>query len=383
MLIISGDRLVSDYIENNQFFDVQILKRNTPVNKIRSVITSVLDPSARVKSAVKKPLIIGNSPDILRLRKLIPKINQTKEVVLIEGEPGTGKELFASVLHSDSDWRDNLFLKINAVKLPYQLLDGELFGYRGFDFAKHQRKKNGMLLNARKITLFIKRVEALPLSLQAKIVQLLDNGGDAGENPEPHIRLIVSAAKNLSALAGKGVFSKELLFRLKVLHVTIPPLRKRVGDIPLLTDFLAYKYCLEFGESYRQISTIAKDSFSNYRWPGNIKELATVIRQVIIAGDEEVILKRLHNVGHQKQKKEGAPLNDPTDSFYSQAKIKKIMKDVNNYSLKSIRDEFVAATEKKLIEKVLIRYNWNRKKAAEILEISYKSLLNKIKTFNI
>ncbi len=109
MLIMSGDSAVRDYIKNNQFLDVQVIKRNTPVNKIRSVITRVLDPSIQLKAEVSKPLIIGNSPEMFKLRGLISKLNQTKEVVLIEGEPGTGKELFARALHSDSEWRDTSF----------------------------------------------------------------------------------------------------------------------------------------------------------------------------------------------------------------------------------------------------------------------------------
>ncbi len=180
-----------------------------------------------------------------------------------------------------------------------------------------------------------------------------------------------------------GLFRKELFYRLKVLNIRIPPLRERAGDIPLLTDFLGYKYCFELGESYRNISAVAKDCFSKYPWPGNIKELATVIKQIIIAGDEDAILKRIYYAECQRPQEARAHLNSSTDPFYSHAKIKKILKEINNYSLKSIRDEFIAATEKKLIEKVLKNVNWNRKKAASLLEVSYKSLLNKIKQFDI
>jgi two-component system nitrogen regulation response regulator GlnG len=384
MLILSSDNAVRDYIKNNSFDDVQLVQRNAPGKKIRSVITRVLNSPPVTKCDLGNPLLIGNSPAVLKLRSLVPKLNRTKEAILIEGESGTGKELFARVLHSNSDWRHLPFISVNAVSLPYQLLDEALFGRQGLDFFLQQRKNSRMLNGRSNVTLFIKKVEALPSLMQAKIGQLLENSASNAKNGGQHIRLITSASKDLMAQVQRGLFRADLIYRLKVLTVKLPPLRDRIADVSALADYFHHKWCIELGQDYRQLSSNTRDRFGKHRWPGNIKELATVIRQIIISGDEEGIVGRLNReAGSFSIEPKRGLQNDTTEHLCDLTQGGEILELFNRCGLKSIRYRLVADIEKKIIEQMLNRVNWNRKQAAAALQVSYKSLLNKIRELNI
>lgn len=388
VLLMSGDRHIQEYISINGLSDIKVARKNMAPNEIKALIMQALADSNSGVGDATIPLIVGNSPEIIKLKKLIPKINQAKEAVLINGEPGTGKELLAKAIHKHSDRKNQPYIKVNAVSLPYRLLEDELFGNNNPVLSDFPRHKNGALAAAQTCTLFLKEIGAIPESLQVKLLQLIGNGihsafTDSKKKPVD-VRIIASTTKDLANLAEKNLFRKDLFYRLNVLTLTIPPLRTRVADIPALTDFFCYKHCFEFGRSFFQISSRTKERFCEYHWPGNVRELENAVKNIVLVGDEEHLLKRLfsseavhhkmqRNVWHEK-------IIDSVNSFPD---IGLFLKRTNNFSLRSIQRQFVGTAETNLIRKVLEITNWNRKKAAELLGISYKSLLNKLKLYNI
>lgn len=389
VLLLADDSVVEEYVNTSGFTGVRVYRKNTSLNKFRSAVLQALDPQANEENDRTRPLIVGNSPDIVKIKKLIPKLGQSNEAVIIEGEPGTGKELLARAIHGYSNRRNNPFIKVNSVKLPYQLLEEELFGYHNCGAGNLARHKNGVLSVSDKITFFIKEISVLPNWLQARISELLEDrsylidSDDGGKNKAVDIRLIASTTRNLDEMVSKGLFREDLYYRLNVLKVRIPPLRDRLSDIPALTDFFSSKYCYEFEKSCYQISSTIISGLCEYLWPGNLKELEKVVKQIVLSGNEEYVVGCLVKAKAKDYRRRWQQAYNIVDNDDGLNDIKTFLQKTDTYSLKSVRHEFIFAIEKRLVGKALERARGNRKKAAKLLEISYKSLLNKMKSFSV
>ena len=389
LLILADDNIVQDYIDTNGFTDVLVFRRNASPIEFKSAVLKAIGPETNERGDFARPLIIGNSPEMINIKKLIPKFHQCREAVLIEGEPGTGKELFARSIHGYSEQSDNQFIKVNATKLPYQLLDRELFGYQKCEMADFPRHKKGVFAVASRGTLFIKEVSQIPKFLQAKIAILFEQDSypvnSFGQNKKntANVRIIASTSKDLLSLVKKGLFLEELYYRLNVLRVTIPPLRNRIEDIPLLTDYFSCKQCHEFCKSIYQISSATKSAFCKHVWPGNVRELETVVKRLILCGNEEHVVKNTIRSDSKYKIPEWEQVHDIGDRINVYADVKLYIEKSDTYSLKKLRRKYMLAIEQRLIGKALEIVKGNRRKAAELLEISYKSLLNKMKSINI
>ena len=388
VLLLADDSILEEYINTSGFTGVRVYRKNTSLNKFKCAVLQALDPKANDGNDGTRPLVVGNSPEIARIKKLIPKLGQSNEAVIIEGEPGTGKELLARAIHSYSNRRNNPFIKVNAVKLPYQLLEGELFGNQNCGAAKLPRHKSGILSVSDNTTFFIKEISAIPNWLQAKISELLEGGSysfnsrDGSKKDTIDVRIIASTTRNLSSLVKKGLFREDLYYRLDVLKTRIPPLRDRISDIPALTDFFSCKHCHEFEKSYYQISSATMSGFCEYDWPGNLKELEKTVKQIILCGHEKHVVRNLLKTRAQGGLQRKNPSDDIIDNGNRLSDIKTNLEETQTYSLKSVRQEYTTAVEKNLVNKALEFTGGNRKKAAAVLEISYKSLLSKMKSFN-
>jgi len=386
VLIITGDQSLRDFADSNGFGDVKVLKTNFETVEIKGAIDSLIRNrhAGTGNGSGDNSLIIGRSPEILKIKKRIAELNSLKEPVLIQGEPGTGKELVARVIHHQSERRSRPFVKINLAELNSGLLDDLLFGEgQGSPIGSNQRFQ-GLYNPADGGTLLLDEIGTLSVFLQSRLLAFFEDGffnSDHAAKKAVELKIVVSSSNFLDQLVDRGEFREDLYFRMNALNIEIPPLRCRIGDIPLLTDFFADQFCWEHGIGHIELPTKLKDSFGRYPWPGNVRELKTIVRKTIMSGNGDNLI--LNPATQWAKPADGV---NPAQDIYASiglSNLKDHLKNQRNLTLKNVRRVYVLRAEKKIIKKALGRTKWNRKKAAELLEISYKSLLNKIKEYGL
>ena len=392
ILIISGDRGVQQNAVSNGFDDIKVIEVNFDPSEINRAIHNMLHEriAGPDNGDAAIPMVIGNSPEILRIKKLMLDIKDSREPVLVQGEPGTGKELVARALHYHSSQPDHPFEKVNLAELNSSMLD-EIFIKKLPGRFLNSAQNNPEALSAEACaangTLFLDQIDALSSIHQARLLNIFEDGSIQLNHPKrrkinyARYRMIVSSTNCLKQRVQQGTFRQDLYFRLNVISIAVPPLRDRVGDIPMLTDFFADKFCMELGLSHIEVSQKFKDIFCSYHWPGNVRELQNMTKRAMLNGDTDSLMI---NLSRQwlNNKKFVDPYKD-VDNIAGISNLRKRLKKLDNLSLKKISNDFLAHTEKKIIIKALDHENWNRKKAAGILDISYKSLLNKIKKYQL
>ncbi len=325
----------------------------------------------------KCPSIVGNNPEIVKIKDMIPELSRSSETVLLKGEKGTGKELIAKVIQHKSGRRENPFVKVNCSALTNDMSENELLGRNAQAIKDLNQRKKGIFSVADTGTLFFDEIGQLPPAYQAELLLLEKNGMSktvVKAEEKIDVRVIASTSADLESLIKKGTFLKSLYNRLNVISIIIPPLRYRLEDIPFLSDFFADKYCAELGKSHYKLSQKTKSTFFSYNWPGNVMELENLVKGAVALGNEDNLINQLN-------RKSG--INEYTHNFAEFADIDKHIQDSGTLPLKDICREINAQAEQKLKKQALERTNWNRKKAAIMLNISYKSLLNKIKAYNL
>lgn len=299
--------------------------------------------------------IIGESESIKEVIRLSERAAKSDSNILLEGETGTGKELFAEFIHKNSERADKPFVAINCASLPDQLIESELFGYEKGAFTDAKNSKQGLVEIANGGTLFLDEIGELSLSLQPKLLRFLENGEfrriGGITNLSSNVRVIGATNKNLMEEAEKKNFRRDLLFRLNVITLTIPPLRERHSDVLLLSNYFLQKKSPV--RLIKKLSEEAKQSLMRYNFPGNVRELEHIIERAIIFSEGDVIHKR--------------DLNIPKDDF-----------DFTNF----VREDGTLLTledlERVHIKKALDHNNWNRENTARSLGISQKTLYSKI-----
>lgn len=386
VLIISDDQAIQDFININGFAHVMIIRVTSEPFEIQEAITSIQTNMLKNKILRDSPFIVGQHPEILNIKKIIPEIAPYDETVLITGETGTGKELVAKAIHCSSDRRNNPFVKINTAELQRELFHVNLLGYGTQTMPVLHAYKQGKFERTNRGTVYLDQIDKIPFAQQAHLLHVLEEGGieifGTNTNQKIDVRIIASAGTDLDFLVKKGRFRKDLCYRLKTFFLEIPPLRKRIEDIPLLTDYFADKFCMEFGKSYYQLSARTKSIFSRYSWPQNVNELQNLIKKTVLLDNENRITDSLFSFDQKHQPND---FFDSHEDIYTHTglDIKNYLMDISKRSLKDICREFIIRTETKFMQKALESTKWNRKKAASILNISYKSLLNKIKDYKL
>lgn len=304
--------------------------------------------------------IIGDSEAIKNLSKLAERAAKSESNILLEGETGTGKELFAEFIHKNSNRADKPFVAINCASLPDQLIESELFGYEKGAFTDAKSSKQGLVEIANGGTLFLDEIGELSLTLQPKLLRFLENGEfrriGGVSNLSSNVRVIGATNKNLMEEAERKNFRRDLLFRLNVITLTIPPLRERNGDILLLSEYFLQKKSPI--RSNKKLSQEAKKSLLNYTFPGNVRELEHMIERSIIFSESETILPK--------------DLNIPKEEFELATHLSE---DGIILTMEQI--------EKIHIKKALEHHEWNRENTARALDISQKTLYSKIIKYNL
>ena len=322
--------------------------------------TLEIENKALKKDLTKKYRLIGDSPKMGLLKEQIAMAAQSNSRVLIMGESGSGKELVARLLHENSKSAGKPFIEMNCAAIPQELIESELFGHEKGSFTGAFESKKGKFELADGGTLFLDEVGDMSPSAQAKVLRVIETqefqrvGGS--KNIKVDVRIISATNKDLKEEVKKGNFREDLLYRLNVIPLAVPPLRERREDVTLLVDHFLESFAVEYGKRPKKITPEALKMLETYDWPGNIRELRNVIERLVIMTPSDTITAK------------NLVVAEPTRQDYLSYK-----------TMKEARDAF----ERDFIIKRLEENNWNVSKTAEILQMERSNLHKKIKAYNI
>lgn len=311
--------------------------------------------------------MVSKSTKMHQVFKLAQRAARYDTTVLISGESGTGKELVAQGIQSAGKRSTMPFVTINCGGIPENLLESELFGFRKGAFTGADRDKKGLFEEADGGTIFLDEIGDMPLSLQVKLLRVLQERelrpiGDS-KTKAIDVRVIAATARHLDEEVRQGTFREDLYYRINVFTIMIPPLRERTEDIPLLSRHFIEKFSIGMNKTIQGISPSAMSLLLGYDYPGNVRELENAIERAVVLAESDAI--QPENLPPDWGNRPGAGLV-PSAQF-------------QGYSIKAAQK----AMEKELITKALIATRGNRTRAAQLLEISHPSLLSKIKEYGI
>src|SRR5688500_6542633 len=320
------------------------------------------------------PRIFGEDPKLRQVSQQLHRAAATDATVLLEGESGTGKELFARALHALSPRAEGPFVAINCAAIPDNLLETELFGHEKGAFTGAAARKPGRFELAHRGTLFLDEIGELPLALQAKILRALEErqfervGGTQSLTVD--VRVVAATNRNLKQRVAERQFRDDLYFRLSVFPVQIPPLRDRPGDVAILARFFVDKFSREVNKPPLILPPTSIQELENYWWPGNVRELQNCIERAVILSDGDTIHARHLNLSF-RQPVSVQPVASPWEGI-----------DLSGTMMDAVR-RVTAEVERRKVEQALRDTAGNKQRAAEILQISYKTLLQKLKEYGI
>ncbi|WP_027719008.1 sigma-54-dependent transcriptional regulator [Desulfovirgula thermocuniculi] len=337
-----------------------VIKQNLLITRLTTEVNFL---RAELTKRYQRNMLVGNSPAIQEVIKLIDRVANSNATVLITGESGTGKEVAAITIHQKSPRRNGPFVAINCAALPEQLLESELFGHEKGAFTGATSRKLGRFELADGGTIFLDEIAEMPLSMQAKLLRVLQEmafervGGT--ETIRVNVRVIAATNRDLTQAIKKGLFREDLYYRLNVFRLHMPPLRERKEDIPLLANHFLEK--LRSTYFVHRISPEAMEMLCNYHWPGNIRELQNVIeRAAIICQGSEILPEHLPKELHE--------------SYYRPKEL------VINFPDEGISLEEV---EKELIAKALQKSGGNQTRAAQLLGITRSALIYRAQKYGL
>ena len=308
-------------------------------------------------------VIFGRSDAMVMVRNKVEKIVSASIPVLIQGESGTGKEVIARLIHQRSPLADGPLVKVNCPAIPGTLLESELFGYEKGAFTGAYGAKPGRVEAAHGGVLFLDEIGDLDLGLQAKLLQFLQDGQfcrlGGQDDTRVELRVVCATNRPLEQEIENGTFRQDLFYRINVVNLLLPPLRERALDIPDLAAYFLDFYNAKYNLKTKPVSAQTLRLMQNYTWPGNVRELENLVKRYVILGSEETITGELVSTHHPQL----IP-NIPPDG---------------KISLKRVTRDAVRELERQIILKALQANNWNRKRAARALSISYRALLYKIR----
>jgi two-component system response regulator PilR (NtrC family) len=318
-------------------------------------------------------LIIGKSAAIQRVFHLIEKIADTPTNVLLTGESGTGKELVAKAVHQESSRRDEPFVTIHCGAIPENLIESELFGHIKGSFTGAIQNKIGLLEMANGGTVFLDEVGEIPLAMQVKLLRFIQERTfrrvGCTENLSVNVRIICATNKDLEAEIERGTFREDLYYRLNVIQIQLPPLRQRREDIPILAEYFVRKYATLLNRKIDGISEEAMEKLKGYPYPGNVRELENILeRAVALEGSAEVQTASLPaDIVHGMRREWGA-------TGRGQEALRLPEEGVH-------LEDLVEDIEKKMIQQALERTHGVKKRAAELLHVSFRSFRYRLEKY--
>jgi len=358
---------------------------NTRLIDENQQLIDILDHTNRVLEDENKQLrqqvsdkrnysIIGDSPAMKRVFTLMEKVLDSDATVLLRGETGTGKELFASVVHTNGRRRKGPFIAQNCAALPETLLESELFGFKKGAFSGATTDKKGLIEAANGGTLFLDEVGDMPIGLQAKLLRVLQEGevrplGHV-ESRRVNVRFIAATNADLETKIRDGDFREDLFYRLCVFPIDLPPLRERREDLPALLNYFLKKFSDHYEKALSGFSPAALTLLLNYDYPGNIRELSNIIERAVLLCDSGGSVLGDHLPSNLLV---DAPVSPKAPASVAGAT------SLNGGSLKDLVQNFEAS----IIEEKLRELNWNQSRAAEELKMPRRTLIEKLNRYNI
>lgn len=344
---------------------VLTLRKATERLRLHSRVQELEGELARLEAIEKgdRPLL-GRSEPMLRLKATIAKVAGFDTTVLVTGESGTGKELVARAIHQTGQRRSEPFVAINCGAIPATLLESELFGHVRGAFTDARTDKPGLFVEADGGTLLLDEVGELPTALQVGLLRVLQEGEirpvGSTKNVKVNVRIVAATHRNLHEAVAEGDFREDLFYRLNVLQIEVPALRDRPEDIPLLTEYILTRVSARMGVSRPGLSKDATKLLVGYPWPGNVRELENVLeRAVVLCDDNTISAASLPKV-----------LSDASSPVH-------VTLATGDLSIKKAQ----AFIERELIRRALKQTGGNRTHAAQLLEISHRALLYKLKDY--
>jgi two-component system response regulator AtoC len=353
----------------------------------------------------------GDSPAMRQVAVIIEQVADSDVTVLIRGESGVGKELVARAIHQHSNRKARPFVKVNCAALPAELLESELFGHEKGAFTGAATTRIGKFEQAHHGTIFLDEIGEMKPPLQAKLLHVLQDGEftklGSNKSIEVDVRVVTATNRDLEAMMLRGTFREDLYYRLKVIEAVVPPLRERRDEIVPLIDFFITKYSQRYNRPVRAISAELRQRFLEYEWPGNVRELENMIKRFVILQDEQLVLREI-----SKPRLAPNPLAPPLGAAPSdylapppfqsppaapsaeevEAEDEDELEEPppsapaptqDGRRLAEVAREAALTAERAVISDTLRQVHWNRRKAAQLLGVSYKTLLNKIKETGI
>ncbi len=370
VIIMTGYSSIDSAIEAIRDGAFHYITKPVKMNELRLLVRRALDKVmlVREKEALKEALfsqnqpakIIGNSKAIRDVFRMIEKVAPLDCTVLIQGESGTGKEMVARALHEQSPRKHQPFVSFNCGGFTEELIANELFGHEKGAFTGATEAKIGLLEAANKGTIFLDEISQMPISMQVKLLRFVEErsllrlGGV--KSLQVDIRLVAASNQDLKAMVKAQAFREDLYYRLNVVLISLPPLRERRDDIPLLIRHFLHKYRRAFGKAINGISADVLDILRQYPFPGNVRELENIIERAVALCDEHEISSR------------------------------DLPSDLKTLSIRSFDDKTYVSLEdkeKQYIQEVLIKTNYQKGLAAEILGLPRTSLWRKMKRYGL
>jgi len=318
---------------------------------------------------VPPEILFGCTDEMLRVRRTIERVAGVRVPVLIRGESGSGKELLAAYLHRIAPWCDKPLVKVNCAAIPGPLLESELFGYEKGSFTGAYNSRPGKFESAEGGTMVLDEIAEIDSGLQAKLLQVLQDGcfsriGDLEER-RADVRIVSISNKDVEAEIARGTFREDLYYRINVVNVQLPPLRRRLEDVPGLVEYFLRHYSERFGRATQPLPATILERFQQHQWPGNVRELENYVKRFVILDSPESIIEELDERGR-----------GPVSGGFQ-------LPPIREFSLKKFAKRASQQAERYMILEALKQTRWNRKRAAEMLGISYRALLYKIKEAGI
>src|ERR1051325_8538011 len=309
IIVISGQGRTSVVVQAMRLGATDFLCKPFEENELEMVLEKALKQHqltqevatlrAQLKEQSRYTMLFGHSHQMQEVSDLIERVSDTDVTVLIRGESGVGKELVARALHAQSLRKDKPFVKVNCAALPTELLESELFGFEKGAFTGAIQHKPGKFEFANHGTMFLDEIGDMSFPLQAKLLQALQDGefsrlgGKADVRVD--VRVITATNCDLESAVAAGKFREDLYFRLNVVTITIPPLRDRREEIPMLTAHFVKKYSVQYNKPFPGISQDLSRLFLEYEWPGNVRQLENLIKRMVVLGSEAPIVQELRN----------------------------------------------------------------------------------------